>query len=404
MNIKVKAKLILFLTLFLSCAKKTQREMLNTNIFQGDKYKTFSVSVTHDDFLSAKEKIYKEVLIFSIKKLIGEKNAQKQRLIKSLLNNRDKSEKYFVKTNDKIIQRKRYKSGIQLIMSTTLKIFEVTDDLKRIGFKKIKINDLLMANEILNIDSKIKTQEINRKGNYSYFKNNSIGFFHRRRGKTLPEEKIKKIYNYINRSLNRININVPDYSSYRLVISKNSNIKYVMKVLSLDYLIDFTENTSMKNIFSNQQKVNSIIKLVLYNKKLKILNSVNILIDQLLNKNEGVSILLAKEIFQKGILSLLQKSSLQFEEPKKYHIIFVNFPSARSIYIFLNKIDKDQKLKLQKIEDNKFKTSILFKGSRQDFQNKVLQVLEKNNLENNIYLTDSGKKMIEFTFKSVKMN
>ncbi len=408
MKLKNYIGLYIILIFSLNCTQKTQRQVLETNNYAGSKYKIFSATVMHNDFISAKAKIYKEVLKYSIKKLLGRniynKNLNKIKTV-FITPNGEKTKKYFVRTNDMVRSREKVGTYIFLNMSTTLIIDNLVDDLIKSGFTDIKINDLISAVNIIGINNKDRIKKLVSKKNYlRFYQGKSVGFIHNQRGHVLAPEIINKIYNYVRKSLNNIDINMPAYNNFIITINRNTNYKQIISKYSLDYIIFFSENTSVKRLYSGQYKVDSIINLVLYNKKFMKINSVNLIVDEVKSGSRSVPSIIAKEIIEKGLTNLFLKSSFRLSRGETFTLVLKNFPSTQSIKSLLSKIKGVGKKKISRRLNKQTYVSVKFKGSRLDLQSYILNLIDKNNLGNKIYLTNSEKKVIELTFIGVKIN
>ncbi len=406
---KTKFLIYIFILSFVLtyCAGKTERERLETQIYDSDKYKTFTIEIVEKDFIFAKNSAYREILIHSAKILLGEpRYISFEKKIKRKINNEKEPKSFFLYSENKINSRERIGAGIRLDMRVTLEVNELINLLKKTDFTKFNVDALLKANNRIVIDNSSRLAKINSVRNYiKFFRNRKIGFIHNLTDNSLPDNILKKIYTYVFNSLNNVGINLISYDALKTEQKKSVTNKSLMRELNLDFIILFTENTSIKRLNSGYFKINSIIKLELFKKNYIKINSINLYVDQVIIPDKPVDAAIAREVIEKGITRLFLDTSYKLNSKMTYKLILKDFPSQKTINDFVKLLNLNiEDKKIIKRDNNIAVVLVKFNGSKMHFQNKILNLIEKENLTNKIYLINSGKKMIELKYSGVKIN
>jgi hypothetical protein len=372
-----------------------------------EKYKAFFATARAENYIKARRNVYKYVLEYCVKVLIGEDIFEKGRTEITRLLDKSSNMQYryfFLEEINKVKVIDTSKNMIEISMTTALKYQLLISVLKKGGYKNLNTKALLEASALIRTESQrmfIPASDIvliREK-----LKNKTVSFWYDSSKISLPSTFIDGMLTHCQNALAQRKIQISDFNALKTAYKKYGNLKDAIAALGIDYLIVFSDETGISRLNTDFLHIKSLITLTALKSDMSNLRQFSLLVDKTFKTMDKLKNEISDNTLLPAYLNILKKLPI-LQNINSFVFVFINSPSISYTTGFLSILDPDITYSFIRIKGNKAYFRVKYPGNAGTLKQLILINTESGIFENKFIFSDFAKKKFELTYKGVNGN
>ena len=395
----------LFVVFLIGCYESAEQTRLgDSSLVIKKKYKVFYATAKAENHIKALKTIYRVVVEYSIKVLIGEDIFEKGRneIVKLLdAHSQGRYSIFFIEEINKIKVLKERNDTILISVSTALKYELIINILKKAGYLNFNIKALLEASSLIRTETQgLSSDQSSVIPLEDRLKNKRIALWYEKTDISLPPSLVENIITFCEKKLSSLGIRIVDLASLKREYQTTGSIKAAMKSAEIDYLIVFSDETKISRLNPEFLKISSLIKLKAYKNDLSLIQKNSTFLKKTFKNFNTLIIEISNNILSQNYLNILEKIA-HLQNIKSFVLVFINSPSISYSKSFLMLLDPKMKISLVRLKNNKAYFKIRYIKSKDALKRLILTKIENGVFKNKFIFSNFQKNLFELKYKGV---